>query len=133
MGTVHRILVTAFLAGIGLDEIDVGIFRVLQKLMEQGGSHVLLGLFLGIYGAVEIAALPVDGLLEDNRLARMGGNQAVDEGNQPLLNRLVARIGEGVKDIGIGLHIFQDRGEIGFPLMPKANTCMPVLRMNCMG
>ena len=87
--TVHGRLVERC-RSVGLDEIDVLI--LLDRNLHQAVGHVLLGSLEVVVAAVEIAGFAIDGLLEDQRLARVGGLEALDEREEPLVDHVRGRI-----------------------------------------
>ena len=78
------------------DEIDIFVFLPVflaeYNLSEDLLGHVHLVLLPLVYRETEIPALAVDGLLEDEWLARMGGHHSVYERNESLLNHLGIRV-----------------------------------------
>ncbi len=61
---------------------------------------------------VEIAPLPVDGPLEDQRFAGVGGLDFLDKREEPFFDLLDARVREGVEDEGIYIRGHKNISEI---------------------
>ena len=95
MRSVHRgLVVWSRRAGRG-HEIDIRIF--LHRYIHKTVNHFHSVSLALVAARVEVAALPVDGLLEDHRDSRMSGLNLLDEREQPLLDLLRSRVGERVE------------------------------------
>lgn len=105
----RRFVVVA--GGIGVDEVHIFVLR------HGFGHHLfghgfLLGFALGA-GSVEGAVFAVDGLLEDERFAWVRLLDALDEGEEALLDEFGRGVGEAVEDEGIGVDIGERFGKVG--------------------
>ncbi len=102
-----------------VDEVDV--FEAFHRLGHLPPCHRLFGCLEFVVLPVEVAALAVDRLHEDQRRLGKRLPDTCDEGNQPFGDHLGIGIRKSVEDHRIGvLHIGEVIGEIGLELAVTA-------------
>ena len=77
----------------------------------EGDAAVDPVLFFLLVGGVEVAALAVDGALEDDRNIGMRGLDGLDEGEEPLFDLFDGGVGEGVDNECVDVRPGNDPGE----------------------
>lgn len=124
VGSVNARVMALMVNGVRHDEIYVLIFLFALlcglDLLEDSRGHVHLVLLFLIDSEAEVASLAVDGLLEDERFAWVGGDHAVDERNKSLADHLGVRVRETVEDESLGVNIDKDVGEVRLELAVSA-------------